>query len=71
MNYDNNCKPSQKKFMKEHYLFLDWERLPNGGVICHNEVIIGEQKKIFKKMITKMGESLFKGSGILNVSLPV
>ena len=57
--------------MKEHYLYKDWTRVKHGGVACYNEKIIGEQKKLFKKVITKMGSSLLKGNGILNLSLPV
>jgi hypothetical protein len=57
--------------MKDHYLYKDWTRVKAGGVKCFNEKIVNEQKKLFKKIITKMGQSILKGGGILNISLPV
>ena len=57
--------------MTEHYLFKEWVRRKNGGVICTNENIINEQKKIFKSVLTMMKNNLLSGGSILNISLPV
>lgn len=47
--------------MKSHYLFKEWVRVKNGGVVCTNEAIINVQKNLFKSTITKMGRSILKG----------
>lgn len=45
--------------------------MKNGGVLCVNEAIINEQKKIFKSVLTMMKNNLLNGTNILNISLPV
>lgn len=58
--------------MTEHYLFKDWERKKEGGVVCKNDEIVNNQKKLFKDTISRLGSSfLKKGTGVLNISLPV
>ena len=60
-----------KKTMTEHYLFTSWKRKKTGGIICANQELITEKKKIFKKVITSIGAKFLKGNNILNYSLPV
>ena len=47
--------------MKEHYLFHEWKRIKNGGVICTNDAIITVQKNLFKSTLAKMGRNILKG----------
>ncbi len=47
--------------MTQHYLFKDWVRGKNGGVICTNQDAINGQKKLFKEAITKLGKNILKG----------
>jgi len=49
----------------------EWKRGKEGGMICINEKVITEQKKIFKHILSSLGSNLLKGVNILNVSLPV
>lgn len=58
------------KFMKKHYLFGDWVRIKEGGVLCTNEAQIQTQKSLFKSALTKMGKNLLRGE-LLRISLPV
>ena len=60
-----------KKLMNEHYLFKEWIRIKNGGVVCTNQAIIAEQKRLFKYFLTKMGSNLLKGGNIFKISIPV
>lgn len=57
--------------MTEHFLFNEWKVSKNGGVICTNETIIEEQKKVFKLILSRMGSNFFKHKSIMNFSLPV
>lgn len=59
------------KYLKEHYLFVEWRRSPKGGVVCINEEVIKEQNKILKLVITRIGRNIFKGNSIMNISLPI
>ena len=61
----------KKCLMADHYLCKEWVRRKEGGVICTNETIINEQKKMFKHVITTFGNNILKGGSILNISLPV
>lgn len=56
--------------MTEHYLFHEWVRIKDGGVICTNTALINVQKNMFKEALTKMGRNILKGE-ILRMSLPV
>jgi leucyl-tRNA synthetase len=60
-----------KDVLKVHYLFQDWDKAKQGGVICKNEAMINEQKKVFGYVIKSLGKNLFKSRNILNISLPV
>lgn len=58
--------------MKEHYLWKDWVRRKEGGVICTNEELVNSQKKLFKDTVTSLGSQILKsGTNVLNLSLPV
>ena len=59
------------KLLTEHYLFGEWRRSSKGGVVCANEAVIKEQKRIVKLVMTRIGNNIFKGNSIMNVSLPV
>lgn len=39
--------------------------------MCANEAVIKEQKRIVKLVMTRIGNNIFKGNSIMNVSLPV
>jgi hypothetical protein len=60
-----------RKITTKHYLFEDWQVAKNGGVICTNEAMINEQKKVFSHIIKSIGKNIFKSKNILNISLPV
>ncbi len=47
--------------MTEHYLFNEWVRTKNGGVICTNDAIVTAQKNLFKQTLSKMGKNILKG----------
>lgn len=49
----------------------DWAILKNEGVICTNEKILKEQKKIFGHVLKSLGSNILKSKSILNISLPV
>ena len=36
-----------------------------------NEEIVNKQKKVLRLLIARLGNSIFNGNGIMNVSLPV
>lgn len=58
--------------MTEHYLFKDWSRRKDGGVLCKNEELVNNQKRLFKDLISRLGSNILKkGTGVLNISLPV
>jgi hypothetical protein len=48
-----------------------WIKGEDGGLICTNEKLLSEHKKIFKHIISSIGTNILKGGNILNVSLPV
>lgn len=67
-------KPLKKgalKQLKSHFLFGDWQRSSKGGVILVNEEVMNVQKKIFRLLLARLGNSILSGNGIMNVSLPV
>lgn len=64
-------KEYQRKFIGENFLSRDWKKLGKGGVICINEAVVAEQKKIFKLICKQFGSKLFKMQGIMSFSLPV
>ena len=49
----------------------EWVRSDDGGLICVNEKLLAEHKKIFKHVLASIGTNILKGGNILNVSLPV
>lgn len=57
--------------MKEHFLWSNWRRAENGGLVCKNQELVDKQKKMFKVAIKKFGETLLMGKNIINFSLPV
>ena len=57
--------------LTEHFLFTEWKIAKNGGVVCTNETIITEQKRVFKLILAKMGNNLLKHKSIMNFSFPV
>lgn len=61
----------ERQLDKVHYLWQDWEKIEAGGVLCINDKIVSEQKKIFKHIIASFGKNLFKIKSVLNISLPV
>lgn len=61
----------QKSVETEHYFSQDWEKAQAGGIVCVNEKMVNEQKKIFKHILASFGKNLFKMKGVLNISLPV
>ena len=66
--------PASRKpceLMKEHYLDREWVRGKNGGLLCINERILSEQKKVLKHVFTTFGKNLLHNKGIMNISLPV
>ena len=40
-------------------------------MVCINETLLNEHKKIFKYLITSIGSNILKGNNVFNVSLPV
>jgi hypothetical protein len=49
-------------------------RCKNGGVVCINEAMLVEQKRMIKKVFASIGSNLHKmlrTGGVLNMSLPV
>jgi|JI6StandDraft_1071083.scaffolds.fasta_scaffold05571_7 hypothetical protein len=60
-----------RKLTTKHYLFEDWQVAKSGGVICTNEAMINEQKKVFSHVIKSIGKNIFKSKNILSISLPV
>ena len=63
--------PQTLKILKEHFLFGEWRRSSKGGVVCANEEVIKEQKRLAKLVITRIGNNIFKGNSCMNVSLPI
>lgn len=57
--------------MKEHFLWSNWKRAEKGGLVCKNEELVERQKKMFKLVLKKFGETLIMGRNIINFSLPV
>lgn len=49
----------------------EWIKSKNGGLICTNQKLLSEHKKIFKHILASIGTNILKGGNILNVSLPV
>lgn len=49
----------------------DWVKAKDGGLICTDEKLLTEHKKIFKHILASIGTNILKGGNILNVSLPV
>lgn len=68
MKPSKNCPLKQ---LKSHFLFGDWQRGSKGGVILVNEEVNNKQKKIFRLLLARLGNSILSGNGIMNVSLPV
>lgn len=56
-------------------MFKEWKRAKDGGLVCCDAELIAEQKKMIKKIIASIGNSIFKiirsGSGFMNMCLPV
>ena len=69
--FNKPLAPSKLKILPEHFLFGEWVRSSKGGVICANEEVIKEQKRIVKMVITRIGSNIFKGNSCMNVSLPI
>lgn len=70
-DFNKPLSPSNLKIIKEHFLFGEWVRSSKGGVVCANEEVIKEQKRIVKLVITRIGSNIFKGNSCMNVSLPI
>lgn len=64
-------KHKRGKIMKEHFLWKHWKRAEKGGLVCKDEELVEKQKKMFKLVIKKFGETLLMGKNIINFSLPV
>ncbi len=54
-----------------HFLFKSWVKSEKGGVFCTNQQAVNQQKKVFKHLLTQMGNNLLKNKSIMNISLPV
>ena len=52
-------------------MYGEWIKSSKGGVVCANEEVIKEQKRILKLLVTRMGSNLFKGNSCMNISLPI
>ena len=65
----------KEKLIKEHFVFKEWRRAKSGGLVCSDMELIADQKKMIKKIISSIGNNIFKilrtGSGIINMCLPV
>jgi hypothetical protein len=64
-------REKQGKIIKEHFLWNNWKRADGGGLVCKNEELVDRQKKMFKLILKKFGETLLMGKNIINFSLPV
>lgn len=56
--------------MKEHYLDAEWVRDKEGGLLCINQRLVTEQKKVLKHVFSSLGKNLFSNKSLLNISLP-
>ena len=57
--------------MTEHFLWKNWRRDENGGLVCANEEIATRQKEVAKIVLVKFGKQILKLKNIINFSLPV
>jgi hypothetical protein len=74
LTYKYHLEPSKEKkgrIMKEHFLWNNWKRAEKGGLVCKDEELVEKQKKMFKLILKKFGETLLSGRNIINFSLPV
>jgi hypothetical protein len=59
----------------DHIMFREWRRAAEGGLVCADAEMIAEQKKMIKKIIATIGNSIFKiirsPSAFMNMCLPV
>jgi hypothetical protein len=69
--FDKPSSPAALKLLTEHFLFGEWRRSAKGGVVCADEEVIKEQKRILKLVFTRIGSNIFKGNSCMNVSLPI
>lgn len=60
-----------KKLDNTHFLFEEWFRKPKGGLICKDNTIINEQKKVANEVLGNLGKKIIDQKGWLNLSLPV
>ena len=56
---------------KIHPLVSEWQRHESGALVCVNEKILGEQKKVVRHLISSFGRNILKNKDIFNISLPV
>jgi hypothetical protein len=56
---------------KKHFIFEEWNRKSKGGLVCKDNTIINEQKKVANYILSTLGKRILEQKGILNLSLPV
>ena len=69
--FNEPLPPSDLKILSEHFLFGEWRRSSKGGVVCADEEVVKEQKRILKLVFSRIGSNIFKGNSCMNVSLPI
>jgi hypothetical protein len=70
----HQVEPSPQKegvIMKDHFLWKNWKRSEDGGLVCRDEELVERQKKMARIVLAKFGETILKGKNIINFSLPV
>jgi hypothetical protein len=68
--FNTPLKEYERIFIHENFLAREWKKMPKGGVLCVDEAVVAEQKRVFKLICKQFGNKLFKLQG-LSISLPV
>ena len=61
----------QPKRVEVHYIDTEWRRNKHGVLICTNQRILDEQKKVAKHVFTTFGRNILRHKSFLSISLPV